>query len=522
MNIEKLTDKPNVASSKYRNLIILFALAGVIFVWASTNERGAGLSPDSVRYIGTARNILRGMGAVSYDDIPLVAEPPLYPALLALIGILAGADPLLYAHIVNSFLFGAIIYLGGWLFVKHLSSVPGFAPAATLAIVFSIPLFQVSAAIASEPLFICFLILSLIFAESYRTKNDITSLLLFSLTAALSSLTRYIGVTLILWGALIILVFYRDPIKKTLMRLGMFIAISTFPLGIWVIRNNSISGTFFGPRAPSGFTLSENLIFTFNGLLHWYFPPETATYFLILISILAGIGLFAGRSAREGWQYNKSIRQEIGVSCLFTVIYIVFLIISSTTTAFDRIEDRLLSPVYVPLTLIALIAIQKLASLYQKSISKRVLGYCLLIGLTIWLIYPIQSTIKEAIYLSQNGSGYNSNAWAESETIRYLLQDRTLATDCGALYSNAADAVYILTSLFVRSSPAEKFYNSSEKINTVSELKGLWPEEPSACLIWLNKVERTHLFSIEEINRIANLEIIARFEDGAIYAVTKK
>ena len=226
---------PIALSTKYKLSLVLLALVGVVLILFSTNRWGAGLSPDSVGYIGTARHLIRGAGFITYDGSPTVVWPPLYPALLALVGGIFGTDPLLLADILNALIFGLIVYLGGLLALKHLSSFPAFALVGTLAIVFSKPLFQVSVMAWSEPLFICFVLLSLIFAHSYLAKNDVTSLILFSSAVALSSLTRYIGITLILWGTLIILIFHRDSLKNRIAHLSLFTLISAFPLGLWPV-----------------------------------------------------------------------------------------------------------------------------------------------------------------------------------------------------------------------------------------------------------------------------------------------
>lgn len=154
------------------------------FVFLSTSRYGAGLSPDSVGYIGTARNLTIGAGFNSYDGAPVVVWPPLYPALLALVSGIFKGDPLFLANVLNALIFGLIVYVGGVLTFKHLSTFPALAFVGTLAILVSIPLFQVSVMAWSEPLFILLLLLSLLLANSYLYKNDIISLILLSLSVA--------------------------------------------------------------------------------------------------------------------------------------------------------------------------------------------------------------------------------------------------------------------------------------------------------------------------------------------------
>jgi len=512
---------PTVIPVNYKLLLAILGMIGIGIILLATNRYGAGLSPDSVGYVTTARNIANGAGIVTYDGSPLVVQPPLYPAILAIIDYVLRVDPLSSTNIVNAILFGLIVYLGGMLTRKYLSSFPAFALVGTLAIVFSIPLFNVSVMAWSEPLFICFVLLSLIFAHSYLEKKDITSLMFFSSSVALSSLTRYIGVTLIFLGVLIIFVFHRDILKNRIAHLLLFALISALPLGLWLIRNYAVSSTFFGPRASSLYTLPQNLMLVFNALMNWYIPGIIQDHRPTLILFGAVLGFFIGLDPKGSWQRVKVILRKISPIVLFAIIYTTFLVISSTTTAYDIIDYRLLSPIYVPLTLLLLILAQALVEPYRRRFSNKIINSFLIIGLAIGLVYPIHATIINAVNFTSTGGGYSSKAWVESETIQYLLQHKTLKSEC-TIYTNGTDVTNILAHLATKGIPARTNYNSPDLVNDISKLRGSWPEESNACLVWFDTIKRTYLFTIDELQEIANIGLIARFKDGAIYSITRK
>lgn len=521
------SQESTVVPLRYKLVLAILCLIGISIILLATNRFGAGLSNDSVGYIAIARHIANGVGIVNYDGSPFVLQPPLYPAILATIDYVFGVDPLLSANIVNAILYGLIVYLGGLLIFKHLSSFPTFALLGTLAIVFSRPLFGVSVWVWSEPFFIFLLLLSFISAQSYLEKNNIISLMLFSSSVALSSLTRYIGVTVILWGVLIILVFYRDSLKNRMLHLFLFTLISAFPLGLWLIRNYAITGTFFGLRGSSTFTCSQNLAFLINSLLYWYIPARIADHRLILMIVGTAAVLFTGLSLRKGWQDGKAMLRQIYPIVMFVVTYTAFLVISSTTTAYDQIDSRLLSPIYVPLLLFWLILTQVIVDPYRKWFSKKIVNSFLLISIAVWLVYPILSTILNLVKLisvgqvySGKGQAYNGKEWMDSETIQYLLQHQTIESEC-TIYTNGPEASYILANLTTKMSPAKRKYNSPEAVDVVSK-RGIWPEESNACLVWFEKLEwQDFLFTIDELRAIANIELVARFEDGAIYSITR-
>ena len=67
------------------------------------------------------------------------------------------------------------------------------------------------------------------------------------------------------------------------------------PLGVWVIRNYSVSGTLFGPRTSSMFTLSQNLKYTFDTLLAWYLPNTVTWHRSILMALSVVTGFVIAR-----------------------------------------------------------------------------------------------------------------------------------------------------------------------------------------------------------------------------------
>ena len=514
----------NSYPAKFKLVFIFLALLGVTIVFLSTSRYGAGLSPDSIGYIGSARNIIVGAGVTSYNGSPLIVQPPLFPTLLAIAGGIFKTDPLTLANTVNAIIFGAIVYFGGLLFFKYLPSYPIFAFIGLLAIVTSPPLFKVSVMAWSEPLFILFVILSLLFANSYLEKNDVISLILLSLSVSFSTLTRYIGVVLILWGVFVIIVLRRDRLKNKIAHLSLFTFISVLPIGIWLIRNYAISSTFLGTRTSSVFTLSQNLMFVFNDLISWYIPNIVADHRPTLLLLGVTIGFLAGNNPKKILRGIYSSRHQIGSIVLFILFYTVFLVASSTTTSYDRIGDRLLSPIYVPLTLFFFIIAKTFAESYGEHLFAKIV-YPILITCTIlWLLmYPLRNTLINAVNLAATGQGYSHKDWAESETILYLLQHQELESKC-TFYTNGPDVAYALAHITSQRSPARRQggTNSSQPNIKPSEIGSSWPEESNACLIWFDRIGRSYLFTVDELQDIIDIDTIANLSDGAIYSISRK
>jgi len=106
-------------NSKLYLVLIIFSLIGMTLVFIGTCKYGTGLCPDSVRYISTARNLLSGNGYVKYDGSLFMRWPPLFPTVLAILGLL-GIEPLDGARFVNIAAFGLIIFAFGQLLWNYL------------------------------------------------------------------------------------------------------------------------------------------------------------------------------------------------------------------------------------------------------------------------------------------------------------------------------------------------------------------------------------------------------------------
>jgi hypothetical protein len=508
------------SSTKYKLLLVFLAIAGAVFVLLSTRYGVRLYEIDASVYITTGESLITGAGFVRSDGTtPVLHWPPLYPALLALAGVIFGTNPLFLANAVNALVFGLIVYLGGSLTFRHFSSFPILAFLGTLAILFSAPLFEVSTEAWSEPVFILFVLFSLIFAESYLSKNDTTSLILLSLSVALSCLARYVGVTLILWGVLIILISRRNGLKGRIAHLSLFILISALPLWIWLIRNYVVAGTLTDLAAEYR-ALFVNLSMVFNTLLHWYIPGRIAEHRLIFIFVSAAAGFLAGFILRGGWPSVKVTLHQDNPIVLFVIIYTVFVIITATFT-FVYLDSRILSPIYIPLTLLLLITAQAMGEQYRKRFSNKIVNSFLIIGMMIWLVYPIHAIVLDVVHPAQTRSPIVSKAWMESATVRYLLQHPILESEY-RIYTNGTDIAYILAHLKTDTSPVWRDYGSPEI--AISKLRGFWPGGDKACLVWFNDniVGLNYFLTFDELKEVADLDLIIQLEDGAIYSVTRK
>ena len=499
----------------------VLSLLGAGIVLLATSKYGAGLSPDSVGYIDAARNLAASGSLVDHIGNPMVYWPPLFPTVLATIQSLSGADPLSSTHVINAILFAFIVFLSGVLLFRHLNSHFVLAILGIISVLFSIPLLGVSRMAWSEPLFTVCVLLFLIWAKSYMEKGDLRSLGLLAAAVAVASLTRYIGVTLIISGAIIIAAFGKRDRRTKLIHLCAFLVLSSTLLGIWISRNYLVSGTLLGPRAPSQLTLVQNLSFTFYALLSWYLPHGILRYRPVLALLGIAVGSMVALGLRANWPRAKALLSNMTPFLTLIVVYTLTLVISATTTAYDWIDSRQLSPLYVPLTLLLLMLAERSASMLRARLSRRLTDAVLVTGFAAWLLYPVTTASLEIIkWVDEGAGGFNSTEWRESETIEFL-QREPFETD-PSFYSDAPDALYILADFEAGFGPVKTAYNSPQTVAEAQDLAGHWPQQEQVYLVWFHGIQREYLYTVEELQTLANIEPILQFADGTIYSISSK
>lgn len=510
----------NAISVQRKLFLVLMSLIGIGIILVATTRYGAGISPDSVAYIATARHLADGVGFITYDNTPLLAQPPFYPAILGIFYFVFGVDPLVSANLISAIFFGLTLYVSGLMFLENVSTFLAFLGTASLLV--SIPLIAVSFMAWSEPPFVFFVVLYLISILMYLEKKNVKSLLLLSLSVALACLTRYIGVVLILTGIISILLIRQDNMKTKLLHASIFSFISALPISVWVGRNYFLSGTLFGPRSPSLHTLNDNVLLTFLTIFFWYLPNrifDNPLMFVLLALIISFcIGMILIWTKTPIMTLLKQIPPFVLFLLLLMFVYTAFLIISSTTTNYDPIGDRLLSPIVVPTTLLLFYVIDTLSKPIRESFPTKPIELLLAAGIAFWLTCSARAIVINTIYQFNEGKGYSAKSWKNSQTIQYMRENNL--SNC-TVYSNGADVTYLLLKISVKSIPSKS--SGANTIADISYLKNNFPQENKACLVWFNRITwRKYLFTPDELLSITDLEQSIQLDDGTIYIVSKK
>lgn len=514
--------------------IIIFAISlgliSVFMILYATSTYGIGISPDSVGYITVARNLADGNGFTDYRGNAFVMQPPLFPIVLASVELLSGIDPEEGARLFNALVAGCTVGLGGFVLLRFVRGP--LVVWGGLAILFSTPQVAVSTYAWSEPLFnlLVLIFLTIVISHSRLGRREVV---LLGFVTALACLTRYIGYSLVATGLILILIQREVWGRTKLTNSIVFGIISVLPIGIWLIRNWIVSSTLFGPRAPSKYSLFDNLYYTYSTVFTWFLPQRALAYrWIILVVVVLGI---LG-SAVYIYVREKTARVTLigGITLpfqisLFVAVYTTFLVVSSTTTAYDRIGTRLLSPISIPLIIILVLVLDIALKWFENSKLRSNLASVIRISvvalLTPWLIVvPMQDVVVSIrAKVDQGAGGYNTQSWQQSETIKYFDKylKAYLPREDRAIYSNRPDALYILTGIQAEAMPQRTYYNSEKLADDLSALEGKWPENPMSYLIYFDQ-GRSYLYTVDELSTIADISLVTELSDGTIYRVSPK
>jgi hypothetical protein len=456
--IEKARDASgSVAAGPPRILTFsILGLGGFVLVLSITSRLGVGLTQDSASYVAAARGLSAGQGLLNYDGKPLVHWPPLFPALLAL-GAWLRWDPIVTARYLNAAAFGLLIPSAALLF--HLYARRwSLVFVGTVLTLLSSSLLGVSRAAWSEPVFIllttwCLVLLRRAFLDPGRPLALAGAFAL----AALCSLQRYMGIAVVATCGLSVFgSLRRRPAQRAVWAVAGTLA-AGIPLLLWFARNAFLSGTLIGGLGPERASLARILEGVLDILSGWFLPhqipvPVRVAVPAVLIVVAAFLAETSGFRPRNVYGGESALGRawpsRLGDPVpAFLVSYVVLYVACLMVVESNRIEDRLLAPLVVPL-LCAVIGILDHAAGSGGTGAgrfKRAAGglwLCLAAGMT---VYPAARAVSNLPSWVREGVRYDAGRWRCSETLRRL---RTIAREePGPIFSNEPAAVYVLDDL---------------------------------------------------------------------------
>ena len=181
-----------------------------------------------------------------------------------------------------------------------------------------------SAAAMSEALYLFLGLLGLMFLARTEAPRKRQLLVVSALLIGMAFLTRYVGIALVVTGAIWLVLDLRIAFRERLSNAVLFVAISTLPMVIWVLRNWILFGNATNRSAmlhpiDVGFLRGVlNLIFI------WFIPGRLVhgRESLLLLALLIVFFILVGFSLRR-WFGSKIPPNELLKTHLPTLVVLL-------------------------------------------------------------------------------------------------------------------------------------------------------------------------------------------------------
>lgn len=492
-------------------LVAAPAVAAMVALVAATGK-GLYASPDSVFYVGTARNLLDGAGFRPPPGLqPLDHFPPLFTLLLAAVGWL-GLDPLDAARVVNVAVLGATVLLVGLV----LRSVTGSVAAALAGAVLTaaaVDVLTFAGSALSEPLFVLLAVAGLVALAAYLDRRRPALLLAAAVILALAVLTRYVGVALVVAGVGVL-------VRRGARRRGhgaadaaLFAAVALAPALGWLVWAGQDDGT--GERAFA-FHLFDGayLVQAPRPLARWLvpWPGPPAGPLLALLVIAAAVAVARrGRNA-SGEAVPPTLRTLPMLLAVFAATYVAVLVASRVfVDATGRLDARFLMPLHVVAILAAVPIVFRRRAQRGVVLAAGVLVVAQVAGGLAWAAGGLTDD-------SLRRRGYSASAWRESDLVAQVA-----ATDPSLpVYSNGFDALFLLTGRAAHPIPAERDHLTDRpNLDFDREVAAMHAdlERTGGLLVYFDAVtaRRSFLPSRAELERALPLFVVAADDLGTMY-----
>jgi hypothetical protein len=426
----------------------LLCAAAVVLVLSATRF-GAGIGGDGVAYVAGARNILHGLGfswvGPQGDIRPTTIFGPLFPALLSALG-LAGVDPLVGARWLNAGFFGINLALCLCLLCRA-TGERWVALLGSVLVAFSPVILSAHAGVISEPTFLALLLGGMIALARYLETGRRRWLAASAILAGLSYLARYVGLTAIASGAVILLLAGARSPRRRLADAFIYAFVASIFVVPWFVRNELAGGS--ATARTLVFLLPDRaLLQVVAELVAYWFLPERIPLIWRGGVILAGtafLGAMFLRFRRPLWRGESAAtlqgarnRQWARILAIQLAVYAAG-VLTARVLFVPRIsiDERILLP---PLLLILLLAPVLAWRIWWALGSRHWLSRLAVALVFLLAISNLARGGVRALLLQGDGVGFASRSWRSSP----LMNAMSLLPPETPIYTNEVEAVYLL------------------------------------------------------------------------------
>jgi hypothetical protein len=484
---------------------IIASVVGFYLIYLYTKYSGIGISPDSIMYNSAARNLHTHGSLITFNNTYITDFPVFYPFFLWLVLTITRIDPIAAGPVLNGLLFATLIFLSGWIIQRYRSAPWLYKYLMLLAIVLSPSLLSIYTYLWSETLFILIFLFFIIACRQYLVQHTLPTLLVFAGVAALSSITRYAGITLIGTGGFLMLLDRALLVRKKIIHILIYGVTASSMLALNLLRNAMTTSKLTGPREASVTPFMENLHYFGTVMCDWAGFSEKLYPLATIVAIILFIALIVVVAFNY---FERSIRTYENLVATFTLLYGLFIVISSSISRYERINTRLLAPIFIPM----LLTCTYWAIAFVRMIRPRWKYIIVTVFVFLMLGFSYQELSADMQrYDDENDygvPGYSDDSWNTSPFAAYLKKNEKIFKPGVPIYSDANEALYFLSGTYAKLLPHRYFKSDIQRFYTVKRFY----------LVWFPSMDNPELISLKDIEKAKHLTLLTQFKDGAIYA----
>jgi hypothetical protein len=392
-------------------------------------------------------------------------------------------------------------------------------------VITSASLIQISANIASDPLFMLMVIFFLKSASSYLESRQAKDAGLLAAITIVSCFQRYAGLSLVITGSLIVSYAGRHQPKRALLEAGLFGAITAAPIYAWgYLHNSPVNGTVFGARLPPVAAL--NFSTGIEKALYWFIPHRIIDLIgpVPLAGIIVAASVLAVVATGKKRMLQKLGRSQVVPNIAFLLVYAAVLVFNISSYELKALETDRVHVVALPSLLVVLSAVgsQLLEFAERHWEAVRVYGALAAVFL-VWLIYPISKSNEYVRESMARGdvSRYNSINKGDvrhSDLAEYLHE---LDLEGRLVYSNGVDTAWFILHRFIEQSPT---LQTPERSAELQRDYAIWPDtDEPAYLVWIRaEAHKTFYATPEELALVAILDPLYADKNATVYSVISR
>jgi hypothetical protein len=488
---------------------LIAAIVGYLVIHMFTKYSGVGISPDSIMYASTATNIQAHGSLMTFNGTPLTFFPVFYPFFLGVIQFITGVDPFAAGSVINSCLFASVILVTGWMLSRFIAHSNIYKLLILSAIILSPALIEIYSFLWSETLFILEVMLFILAYHHYMRLHSTFSLIMVVIIAAIACITRYAGITLIGAGGLMLLLDDQLTIRrkiKHILILG-FGSISLLAGNLFL--NSLNTGLSTGKRLPSITSFTENLHYAGIVFCDWASFHESADNYATAFAALVLIALIT----ILGWKaLTGRINSYENIIIAFTLVYSLFIILLATFSRFERLNSRLLSPMFIPLLISCTSWVPDVLVTMKKKAKYVLAAIAILLMLAFDYATSQVDLQRYDDEMDYGVPGYSDDSWNTSPFASFLKKHKDIFKPGIPIYSNADEAFYLFTGRTSKLVPHRYFKNDVAKFYKVKQYY----------YIWFKPLDNAELININDIQKVHQLNKLHDLQDGAIYLYGEK